>query len=148
MDGARSRPGRLCDLRHIVYKGFDEGELWRATLPLMTSDILREGVDGEAVQWAVSRFAHGDGRKMLIQIGDGSPNDDSTLKENGPWFLEDHFLKVLGELPERGVRYSLLSFEQWKMPIPHQYLGEDGALAPSVCAQALAELTARPVRPR
>lgn len=139
---APNRPGRLCDLRHIIYKAMTDGPEWRTLLPVMTADILREGIDGEAVEWARGRFLAESSRKILIQVGDGSPNDDATLKHNGMWLLEDHFLETVADLPLAGIRYVLLNFVAWISPVPQQFLGAEPTTTAAAVARALDDLTA------
>ncbi|MFT3987384.1 cobaltochelatase CobT-related protein [Aestuariivirga sp.] len=90
--GRPNAPGRLCDLRHIVYKSFDEptSEL-KVTLPLMTANaILKENVDGEAVLWAQARARKYE-NWVCVVVSDGAPVDDSTLQAN-PTAGEDSIL--------------------------------------------------------
>ncbi|WP_111429027.1 cobaltochelatase subunit CobT [Rhodobacteraceae bacterium DSL-40] len=96
-------PGRLNDLRHIVYKPADAP--WRrarANLGLMMKEgLLKENIDGEALEWAHRRMlARNEARKVLMVISDGAPVDDSTLSVNPPSFLEKHLRDVI-EMVER-----------------------------------------------
>lgn len=95
---APNAPGRLCDLRHIVYCTADETDPGIAeNLKLMLrQEVLRENVDGEALQWAVSRLQKiGASRKLLVVLSDGAPTDESTEACNRPAFLGDHLRFVV-----------------------------------------------------
>ena len=101
--GRPQLPGRLNDLRHIVYKPADAP--WRrarANLGLMMKEgLLKENIDGEALEWAHRRMlARNEARKVLMVISDGAPVDDSTLSVNPPSFLEKHLRDVI-EMVER-----------------------------------------------
>jgi cobaltochelatase CobT len=91
-------PGRLNDLRHIVYKGADIH--WRQSknnLGLMLKEgLLKENIDGEAISWAYNRIKkRKEERKILMVISDGAPVDDSTLSVNTGDFLEKHLKKMV-----------------------------------------------------
>jgi cobaltochelatase CobT len=91
-------PGRLNDLRHIIYKGADTH--WRQAknnLGLMLKEgLLKENIDGEAINWALSRLKkRKEERKILMVISDGAPVDDSTLSVNSGDFLEKHLRKIV-----------------------------------------------------
>tara|TARA_B100000787_G_scaffold85415_1_gene62984 strand:+ start:1048 stop:2847 length:1800 start_codon:yes stop_codon:yes gene_type:complete len=91
-------PGRLNDLRHIIYKGADTQ--WRQTknnLGLMLKEgLLKENIDGEAISWAYNRIKkRKEERKILMIISDGAPVDDSTLSVNSGDFLEKHLKKIV-----------------------------------------------------
>ncbi len=91
-------PGRLNDLRHIIYKGADTH--WRQVknnLGLMLKEgLLKENIDGEAISWAYSRIKkRKEERKILMVISDGAPVDDSTLSVNSGDFLEKHLKKMV-----------------------------------------------------
>ena len=91
-------PGRLNDLRHIIYKGADTQ--WRQAknnLGLMLKEgLLKENIDGEAISWAYSRIKkRKEERKILMVISDGAPVDDSTLSVNSGDFLEKHLKKIV-----------------------------------------------------
>ena len=91
-------PGRLNDLRHIIYKSADSQ--WRQSkknLGLMLKEgILKENIDGEAIMWAYSRLKkRKEERKILMVISDGAPVDDSTLSVNSGDYLEKHLKKVV-----------------------------------------------------
>ena len=91
-------PGRLNDLRHIIYKGADTQ--WRQAknnLGLMLKEgLLKENIDGEAISWAFNRIKkRKEERKILMVISDGAPVDDSTLSVNSGDFLEKHLKKTV-----------------------------------------------------
>jgi cobaltochelatase CobT len=99
--GKPANPGRLNDLRHIVYKPADAP--WRRarkSLGLMLREgILKENIDGEALIWAHSRLlARSEQRRILMVISDGAPVDDSTLSVNPGNYLERHLREVIGEI--------------------------------------------------
>ncbi|MDB5706402.1 MAG: cobalt chelatase [Sphingomonas bacterium] len=96
--GRPPQPGRLNDVRHIVYKKADEP--WRrarTSLGLMMREgLLKENIDGEALLWAHSRLiARPEERKILMVISDGAPVDDSTLSVNSGSYLERHLRQVI-----------------------------------------------------
>ncbi len=91
-------PGRLNDLRHIIYKGADVQ--WRQAknnIGLMLKEgLLKENIDGEAISWAFNRIKkRKEERKILMVISDGAPVDDSTLSVNSGDFLEKHLKKIV-----------------------------------------------------
>ena len=97
-NGKPQYPGRLNDLRHIIYKSADSN--WRQSkknLGLMLKEgILKENIDGEAILWAFNRLKkRKEERKILMVISDGAPVDDSTLSVNSGDFLEKHLKKVV-----------------------------------------------------
>jgi len=97
-------PGRLNDLRHIIYKGADTH--WRQAknnLGLMLKEgLLKENIDGEAISWAFSRLKkRKEERKILMVISDGAPVDDSTLSVNSGDFLEKHLKKIVKFIEEK-----------------------------------------------
>ena len=97
-DGKPSYPGRLNDLRHIIYKAADAP--WRRSknsLGLMLREgILKENIDGEALMWAHERLlGRLEDRKILMVISDGAPVDDTTLSSNSGNYLEQHLKQVI-----------------------------------------------------
>ncbi len=96
--GKPAHPGRLNDLRHIVYKKADEPyRRARKNLGLMMREgLLKENIDGEALLWAHTRMlARPEDRRILMVISDGAPVDDSTLSVNSAGYLEQHLRKVI-----------------------------------------------------
>ena len=99
--GKSSHPGRLNDLRHIIYKSADQP--WRRTKRnlglMMREGLLKENIDGEALMWAHSRLAfRPERRRILMVISDGAPVDDSTLSVNSGNYLDHHLRKVIAEI--------------------------------------------------
>ncbi|MBU3076974.1 cobaltochelatase subunit CobT [Sphingomonas quercus] len=97
--GRPPAPGRLNDLRHIVYKQADEP--WRRARRnlglMMREGLLKENIDGEALLWAHGRLiARPEERRILMVISDGAPVDDSTLSVNSGAYLERHLRQVIG----------------------------------------------------
>ncbi|BEV01417.1 cobaltochelatase subunit CobT [Novosphingobium olei] len=96
--GKPAQPGRLNDLRHIVYKKADEP--WRRARKnlglMMREGLLKENIDGEALLWAHNRLlARQEDRRILMVISDGAPVDDSTLSVNSAGYLELHLRRVI-----------------------------------------------------
>lgn len=96
--GKAAQPGRLNDLRHVVYKKADEP--WRRARKnlglMMREGLLKENIDGEALLWAHQRMlARPEDRRILMVISDGAPVDDSTLSVNSAGYLEQHLRKVI-----------------------------------------------------
>lgn len=103
--GRRPDPGRLNDLRHIIYKSADQRlNRARRNLGLMLKDgILKENIDGEAIQWSVARLrARKEQRKILMVISDGAPVDDSTLSSNSGGYLDQHLRQVIAQVEKAG----------------------------------------------
>jgi cobaltochelatase CobT len=103
-DGKPRNPGRLNDLRHIIYKSADAP--WRRArrnLGLMLREgLLKENIDGEALLWAYRRLtSRPEHRRILMVISDGAPVDDSTLSVNPGNFLERHLREVIREIEGR-----------------------------------------------
>lgn len=103
-EGRPQQPGRLNDLRHIIYKSADAP--WRrvrSNLGLMMKEgLLKENIDGEALEWAHKRMlARPEARKILMVISDGAPVDDSTLSVNPAIFLEKHLRDVIAMVEKR-----------------------------------------------
>ena len=97
-DGKTPNPGRLNDLRHIIYKQADEP--WRRARRnlglMMREGLLKENIDGEALMWAHSRLiGRREERRILMVISDGAPVDDSTLSVNSAGYLEAHLRSVI-----------------------------------------------------
>ncbi|MDO6725619.1 cobaltochelatase subunit CobT [Cognatishimia sp. 1_MG-2023] len=110
-DGRPQQPGRLNDLRHIIYKSADAP--WRRTRPnlglMMKEGLLKENIDGEALEWAHKRMvARHEARKILMVISDGAPVDDSTLSVNPANYLEKHLRDVI-EMVEKRRQVELLA---------------------------------------
>ena len=102
--GKPEKPGRLNDLRHIIYKGADTP--WRRSrksLGLMLREgILKENIDGEALAWAHDRLiTRSEDRRILMVISDGAPVDDSTLSSNSGNYLEKHLRQIIELIEKR-----------------------------------------------
>lgn len=102
--GKPTNPGRLNDLRHIVYKAADEP--WRRARRnlglMMREGLLKENIDGEALDWAHKRLlGRTEQRRILMVISDGAPVDDSTLSVNPGNYLERHLRAVIEEVETR-----------------------------------------------
>jgi cobaltochelatase CobT len=102
--GKPAAPGRLNDLRHIIYKSADAP--WRRARKnlglMMREGLLKENIDGEALLWAHQRLAmRPEERRILMVISDGAPVDDSTLSVNSGHYLERHLRSVIGEIETR-----------------------------------------------
>jgi cobaltochelatase CobT len=100
-DGKPAQPGRLNDLRHIIYKAADTP--WRRgrrNLGLMMREgLLKENIDGEALIWAHNRLlGRPEQRRILMVISDGAPVDDSTLSVNAGNYLEKHLRSVIEQI--------------------------------------------------
>jgi cobaltochelatase CobT len=105
-EGKPPQPGRLNDLRHIVYKSAEEP--WRRARRnlglMMREGLLKENIDGEALVWAYSRLmARPEQRRILMVISDGAPVDDSTLSVNTGNYLERHLRHVIQEIEEKST---------------------------------------------
>jgi cobaltochelatase CobT len=99
--GKPAQPGRLNDLRHIIYKAADAP--WRRARRnlglMMREGLLKENIDGEALMWAHQRLiGRPEARRILMVISDGAPVDDSTLSVNSGHYLERHLREVIGEI--------------------------------------------------
>lgn len=104
--GREPLPGRLNDLRHIVYKA--QNEPWKRARKslgvLMKDGILKENIDGEALEWAHKRvMRQTQSRKIIIPVSDGAPIDDSTLSVNPPNILVDHMHEIIKQIEKSGV---------------------------------------------
>ncbi|CAH1656115.1 MULTISPECIES: cobaltochelatase subunit CobT [unclassified Chelatococcus] len=103
-NGKPVNPGRLNDLRHIIYKSADAP--WRRVRRnlglMMREGLLKENIDGEALDWAHKRLlGRPEQRRILMVISDGAPVDDSTLSVNPGNYLERHLRHVIAEIEER-----------------------------------------------
>ncbi|MBP2149632.1 MULTISPECIES: cobaltochelatase subunit CobT [Xanthobacter] len=102
--GKPAAPGRLNDLRHIIYKSADAP--WRRARRnlglMMREGLLKENIDGEALDWAHKRLlARTEARRILMMISDGAPVDDSTLSVNAGNYLERHLRHIITEIETR-----------------------------------------------
>lgn len=110
--GSPRRPGRLCDLLHIIYRPADDmrvSSLGNRLKNMLRPDLLKENIDGEALQWASDRLLHAPERhKFLLVLTDGVPMDDSTFAANGADFLTRHLQQVISGL-ESDERLSVMA---------------------------------------
>lgn len=102
--GRPKRPGRLCATLHVAYKQFDEPTLdrqsWEA---LLNPNVLRENVDGEALEWVEKRLLTSSAAKRhLIILSDGAPVDDATLTHNGVGYLARHTQQMIARIESDG----------------------------------------------
>ena len=98
INGSRANPGRLNDIRHIIYKSADNS--WRRSRryfgAMLREGLLKENVDGEALAWSHERLLkRPEERKILIVISDGAPVDDSTLSANREDYLDNHLKQII-----------------------------------------------------
>jgi cobaltochelatase CobT len=105
-EGKPRTPGRLNDLRHIIYKAADAP--WRRSrrnLGLMLREgLLKENIDGEALAWAYRRLVRRpEHRRIMLVISDGAPVDDSTLSVNQGNYLERHLREVIYDIEDRNA---------------------------------------------
>ena len=96
--GSSSNPGRLNDIRHIIYKSADNS--WRRARKyfgtMLKEGLLKENIDGEALAWSHERLIkRSEERKIMIVISDGAPVDDSTLSANREDYLDNHLKKMI-----------------------------------------------------
>ncbi|MDA9754960.1 cobalt chelatase [Gammaproteobacteria bacterium] len=101
INGSRANPGRLNDIRHIIYKSADNS--WRRSRryfgAMLREGLLKENVDGEALAWSHERLLkRPEERKILIVISDGAPVDDSTLSTNREDYLDNHLRQIILEI--------------------------------------------------
>ncbi len=101
INGNTSNPGRLNDIRHIVYKSADNS--WRRSRKyfgaMLREGLLKENIDGEALSWSHERLLkRQEERKILIVISDGAPVDDSTLSANREDFLDNHLREIISKV--------------------------------------------------
>jgi cobaltochelatase CobT len=96
-------PGRLNDILHIIYSSAVERLSMHHCATMLHPELLKENLDGEAIQWAASRLRkRAENRKSIIVVSDGAPVDDSTLRENGGEYLENDLLGVIQEIMQDG----------------------------------------------
>jgi cobaltochelatase CobT len=101
-----AHPGRITELRHVIYKSADEP--WRRAAPhmgaMLADDLLKENVDGEALSWAHERLLRRpEPRKILVVISDGAPLDEATLEANDPGYLDRHLRAVIDRIECRSA---------------------------------------------
>jgi cobaltochelatase CobT len=104
--GRTPQPGRVAELRHLIYKRADEP--WRRARPnlggMLDDELLKENIDGEALLWAYDRLKiRPEPRKILVLICDGAPHDEATLGANGAAYLERHLRAVVERIERDGT---------------------------------------------
>ncbi|MGO4333160.1 cobalt chelatase [Cupriavidus sp. 2TAF22] len=134
--GRPAHPGRLNETCHMVFK--DAASPWRRAragiAALFKADLFREGVDGEAVEWACARLlARAETRRILIVISDGSPMDTATGHANDAWYLDNHLKEVVArhDTP-RGVEVLGLGVGLDLSPYYRRCLALDLSVAPAM----------------
>lgn len=96
-------PGRLNDLLHVVYCSAGEKLSTQRCAKMLWPDLIKENIDGEAIEWAASRLRRREeSQKCLIVLSDGAPVDDSTLLANGDRYLDHHLRHVISEIEQAG----------------------------------------------
>lgn len=103
--GRPARPGRLAEVAHFVFKDADTP--WRRARPalgaMLKPELFKEGIDGEAVDWACGRLrARDDRRKLLVVVSDGCPMEGATAQANGDGWLDEHLLEVVARHEQAG----------------------------------------------
>ncbi|WP_439618083.1 cobaltochelatase CobT-related protein [Shinella sp.] len=100
--GAQPQPGRLCDVLHIIYRSADQfisPVIGLSLKNMLRRDLLKENVDGEAIEWAAHRLSgRKEAHRVLLVLSDGVPMDDSTAQANGESYLLGHLKSVLARL--------------------------------------------------
>jgi len=99
--GSEANPGRISDMRYIIYKAFnDKFSSAKLSIPVMMKEaILKENIDGEALEWAFKRLAkQGSEKKYMIVISDGAPLDETTCSNNPPQYLDQHLKYVINKI--------------------------------------------------
>ncbi|QAU46903.1 cobalamin biosynthesis protein CobT [Bradyrhizobium guangzhouense] len=141
-DHRPSYPGRLNDLLHIVYCSAGELRHW----PMLRRDLVKENVDGEAVEWVASRLRRREERqKYLIVLSDGAPVDDSTLLANGDGYLSHHLSRVTSEIEQAGdIRLAAIGIGH---PVEQYYKQGITISSPEGLEGTLVQLINRLLRP-
>ncbi|MGY4397748.1 cobaltochelatase CobT [Sphingomonas sp. UYAg733] len=145
--GQPKRPGRLCSLLHIGYQRFGEPLAEEDWSTMLHPDVLRENVDGEAIQWAAGLLRERpEQHKLLIILSDGAPVDDSTLCDNGAQYLWRHIKTVIGDLEQAddiilagvGINYRVDEFYHRSRSV------EDPADMPEALSTLIADIVRQP----
>ena len=96
-------PGRLNDVLHIIYCSAGQRLHARHCATMLREELLKENLDGEAIEWAATRLRNREeSRKFIIVVSDGAPVDDSTLLQNGAQYLENHLRGVIQQIAQAG----------------------------------------------
>ena len=145
--GMPDNPGRVCDLRHIIYSSANRSPSfpWHMRMALLP-DFLKENIDGEALEWAASRLSPLDwDKRVIIHISDGAPIDDATLIANDDGLLWKHLEEVRGSLTSEGVVLGTMLLGGENVPEPSLFERADEPLA---AARKLLLLLQRALLPR
>jgi cobalamin biosynthesis protein CobT len=141
--GRPSNLGRLCELRHIVYSSVDRSPTypWLMRMAFLPS-ILKENIDGEALEWAAERLRHSDWkRRVIILLSDGAPIDDATLMTNeNEELLWGHLADVQSSLEGEGFVLGTLLIGGEDVPEPFIFERADG---PAGAARSMLDLLSR-----
>ena len=145
-DRQPSYPGRLNDLLHIVYCSAGEKLSARRCATMLRRDLLKENIDGEAVEWAASRLRRREEKqKYLIVLSDGAPVDDATLYANGDRYLDHHLRRVTSEIERAGdVRLAAIGIGH---PVEQYYQQGITISAPEELEGTLVQLINRLLHP-
>lgn len=146
--GSPARPGRLGGVHHLVFKNADVG--WQrghvGLGAVLRPDIYREGIDGEALQWALSRISARDAaRRVVVVLSDGGPMETATRDVNVVGFLDDHLIRVATRCEDGGVvaLHGLgIDADVSTYYRSHATVSLDGGLTKQVVAQLVALLDA------
>ena len=151
-EGKKPNPGRLNDIRHIIYKAADAP--WRRARRnlglMMREGLLKENIDGEALDWAHRRLmARTEQRRILMMISDGAPVDDSTLSVNPGNYLERHLRQIIHDIETKspveliaiGIGHDVTRYYRRAVTIV------DAEELGGVMTEKLAELFSENVRP-
>ncbi|MCG2628393.1 cobalamin biosynthesis protein CobT [Bradyrhizobium sp. WYCCWR 13023] len=144
--GQPSYPGRLNDLLHIVYCSAGEKLSARHCASMLRRDLVKENIDGEALEWAASRLRRsGERQKYLIVLSDGAPVDDPTLLANGDRYLSHHLSRVTDEIEQAGdIRLAAIGIGH---PVEQYYEQGITINAPEELEDTLVQLINRLLRP-
>ncbi|MGW1422282.1 cobaltochelatase CobT-related protein [Bradyrhizobium manausense] len=145
-DRQPSYPGRLNDLLHIIYCSAGEKLSARHCATMLRRDLVKENIDGEAVEWAASRLRRREERqKYLIVLSDGAPVDDSTLHANGDGYLSYHLSRVISEIEQAGdIRLAAIGIGH---PVEQYYKQGITVSAPEELEDTLVQLINRLLHP-
>ncbi|WP_407119556.1 cobaltochelatase CobT-related protein [Bradyrhizobium sp. LMG 9283] len=141
-DGQPSHPGRLNDLLHIIYCSAGEKLSAQRCADMLRPDLMKENIDGEAIQWAASRLRRrAERQKYLIVLSDGAPVDDSTLLANGDRYLDHHLRHVTSEIEQAGdIRLAAIGISH---PVEQYYRQGITISSPEELEEALVQLINR-----
>jgi cobaltochelatase CobT len=144
-DGQPSYPGRLNDLLHVIYCSVGERLQARHCTTMLRPDLVKENIDGEAIEWAVSRLRQrAERRKCLIVMSDGAPVDDSTLLTNGAGYLDHHLRSVVRAIEQAGdIKLAAIGIchpvgQYFSQSITHRGAGSAGRRSSSAYRAAVA----------